>query len=55
MIVNEIVRWAEENKEESIFLHASPDGRQLYEQLGFTPTNEMRRPLNGRNVALPSV
>jgi ribosomal protein S18 acetylase RimI-like enzyme len=26
-----------------IVLHASPDGRRLYERLGFVPTNEMRR------------
>ena len=25
-----------------IVLHASPDGRRLYERLGFEPTNEMR-------------
>ena len=25
-----------------IVLHASPDGRRLYERLGFAPTNEMR-------------
>ena len=25
-----------------IVLHASPDGRRLYERLGFVPTNEMR-------------
>jgi ribosomal protein S18 acetylase RimI-like enzyme len=25
-----------------IVLHASADGRRLYERLGFTPTNEMR-------------
>jgi GNAT superfamily N-acetyltransferase len=25
-----------------IVLHASPDGRKLYERLGFEPTNEMR-------------
>jgi GNAT superfamily N-acetyltransferase len=25
-----------------LFLHASPDGRALYESLGYAPTNEMR-------------
>jgi hypothetical protein len=25
-----------------IVLHASDDGRRLYERLGFVPTNEMR-------------
>jgi ribosomal protein S18 acetylase RimI-like enzyme len=27
---------------ERLVLHAAPDGRRLYEQLGFAPTNEMR-------------
>ena len=26
----------------SLFLHASAEGRPLYEELGFEPTNEMR-------------
>jgi len=26
-----------------VVLHASPDGRRLYERLGFVPTNEMQR------------
>ena len=32
-----------------VVLHASPDGRQLYERLGFEPTNEMRliKPVQG--------
>lgn len=30
---------------DSVTLHASDAGRGLYEQLGFTPTNEMRRRL----------
>jgi len=25
-----------------VVLHASDDGRPLYDKLGFTPTNEMR-------------
>jgi ribosomal protein S18 acetylase RimI-like enzyme len=31
-----------ERKVRRIVLHASPDGRRLYERLGFVPTNEMR-------------
>jgi len=34
-----IVRYA-------VSLHASDDGRKLYEELGFQPTNEMRLELN---------
>jgi GNAT superfamily N-acetyltransferase len=29
----------------SLYLHATPDGRPLYEDLGFVATNEMRLPL----------
>jgi hypothetical protein len=31
-----------ERKVTRIVLHASDDGRRLYERLGFVPTNEMR-------------
>jgi ribosomal protein S18 acetylase RimI-like enzyme len=31
-----------ERKVTRIVLHASDDGRRLYQRLGFVPTNEMR-------------
>jgi len=31
-----------EHGADAVILHASPDGRALYESLGFKPTNEMR-------------
>jgi ribosomal protein S18 acetylase RimI-like enzyme len=34
--------WCAANQVATVILHASPDGRALYESLGFTPTNEMR-------------
>ncbi|HKS24023.1 MAG TPA: GNAT family N-acetyltransferase [Thermoanaerobaculia bacterium] len=34
--------WARERGVERIVLHASPEGRRLYEKLGFVQTNEMR-------------
>ena len=37
-----VMQWARDDGVESLVLHASPDGRPLYEQLGFVPTNEMR-------------
>lgn len=37
-----ILAWARETGIESLVLHAAPDGRPLYESLGFQPTNEMR-------------
>ena len=34
--------WCGENGIDTVILHASPEGRSLYESMGFTPTNEMR-------------
>jgi GNAT superfamily N-acetyltransferase len=36
------MQWCRTNGVDVIVLHASPEGRRLYESLGFTPTNEMR-------------
>jgi GNAT superfamily N-acetyltransferase len=35
--------WAEANGVRRLVLHASDDGRPLYDAAGFVPTNEMRR------------
>ncbi len=37
-----IIGWCRTKGFRSIMLHASDDGRPLYEALGFKPTNEMR-------------
>ncbi len=37
-----ILAWVEEQGLRSVNLHASAEGRPLYEQLGFEATNEMR-------------
>jgi hypothetical protein len=37
-----ILAWARATEVESLVLHASTDGRALYERLGFAATNEMR-------------
>jgi ribosomal protein S18 acetylase RimI-like enzyme len=34
--------WTRANAVDCVILHASQDGRALYESLGFAPTNEMR-------------
>jgi GNAT superfamily N-acetyltransferase len=34
--------WCGENGVDTVILHASPEGRTLYESMGFSPTNEMR-------------
>ena len=34
--------WCKKEGVEGVILHSSPEGRALYESLGFEPTNEMR-------------
>src|SRR5262249_11985908 len=46
-IVETIVEWCRVEGYGHVSLHASKDGRQLYEKLGFRPTNEMRFYLTG--------
>ncbi len=41
-LMERIIAWCREQRIESVVLHASEDGRALYEQLGFIQTNEMR-------------
>jgi len=36
------IQWCRENRIDTIILHASPQGRSIYESLGFSATNEMR-------------
>lgn len=37
-----VLRWCRENEVDTIILHASPAGKNLYQSMGFAPTNEMR-------------
>lgn len=37
-----MIQWLKEQGFVSVVLHASSEGRRLYESLGFAPTNEMR-------------
>jgi GNAT superfamily N-acetyltransferase len=37
-----MIQWLKEQGFSSVALHASDEGRPLYETLGFIPTNEMR-------------
>lgn len=41
-IIQSIIGWCRDQGFRSVFLHASDDGRPLYERLGFKPTNETR-------------
>jgi GNAT superfamily N-acetyltransferase len=36
------IEWCRANGVDVVVLHASPEGRRLYEAMGFTATNEMR-------------
>jgi GNAT superfamily N-acetyltransferase len=42
LLMQQVIEWCRERRIESVVLHASDDGRALYEQLGFIQTNEMR-------------
>lgn len=42
LLLRHVIEWAKGHGIARLVLHASPDGRPLYERLGFVPTNEMR-------------
>jgi len=42
LLIKRIMDWTREKGIESVVLHASDDGRAVYEQLGFIATTEMR-------------
>ena len=42
VLMKEIIKWSKEEKLDRLVLHASKDGRSLYERLGFVLTNEMK-------------
>lgn len=42
LLMGEVLAWAEAYGHPVVELHASDDGRHLYETLGFQQTNEMR-------------
>jgi len=41
-LMKHAIAWSKAHGIARLVLHASPEGRPLYEQLGFEPTNEMR-------------
>ena len=47
LLMRHVLDWARINGIASLVLHAAPDGRALYERLGFVGTNEMRFPEPG--------
>jgi hypothetical protein len=40
--MNAALEWCRANRVDVVILHASKEGRHLYESVGFEPTNEMR-------------
>lgn len=46
LVMQAIIAWCREQGFRSLFLHASEEGRPLYEKLGFGPTSEMRLTLD---------
>src|SRR2546430_8911393 len=41
-LMERVIAWAREHGVARLVLHAAPEGRPLYDQLEFVPTNEMR-------------
>jgi GNAT superfamily N-acetyltransferase len=42
LLMEHVLAWAKASDLDILVLHASPEGRHLYERLGFQQTNEMR-------------
>lgn len=42
LLMRHVLAWSTENHLDTLVLHASEEGRALYEKLGFVRTNEMR-------------
>ena len=42
LLMKEIIAWSQKTGIDSLVLHASDEGRPLYEKLGFVTTTEMR-------------
>ena len=42
LLMRHILDWARRERLDRLVLHASPEGRPLYDRLGFVATNEMR-------------
>jgi GNAT superfamily N-acetyltransferase len=42
LLIKEIVAWSKKERLDRLILHASEQGRSLYEKFGFVTSNEMR-------------
>jgi|SRR5579863_20556 len=45
-LMRTMIEWCQQEKFAAVYLHASEDGRHLYESLGFETTNEMKLKIN---------
>jgi GNAT superfamily N-acetyltransferase len=54
-LVLTILDWCREQEIQTVSLHASEDGRSLYEGLNFRPTNEMRLQFSSEHVEIHRV
>lgn len=50
LLLQEIIKWCRAQGIERITLHASKEGRSLYQRLGFTDSNEMRLVRDGQGT-----
>lgn len=41
-LMQTMIAWCQQQRFAAVYLHASEDGRHLYESLGFLPSNEMK-------------
>ena len=42
LLIKEIIIWSKNEKIDRLLLHASDEGRSIYQRLGFVASNEMR-------------
>jgi GNAT superfamily N-acetyltransferase len=42
LLINEIITWSKNEQLDRLVLHASDEGRSIYERFGFVASNEMR-------------
>jgi GNAT superfamily N-acetyltransferase len=42
LLIQEIISWSKHERLDRLILHASDEGRSIYEKLGFVASNEMR-------------
>ena len=52
-LVNAATQWCRTNGVDVVVLHASSDGRRLYESMGFVESNEMRMKLSAVEATKP--